>query len=88
MIGMGAIVMDGSKIARGSLIAAGSLVTQGLIVPPGSLVMGTPGKIVKTLSEEEQGRMLRSVTNYLTLVSDYLDASAYPDAKKVKGFLG
>jgi gamma-carbonic anhydrase len=88
MIGMGAIVMDGAKIGKGSLIAAGSLVTQGLVVPPGSLVMGSPGKIVKTLDEAEQKRMLRSVTNYLTLISDYLDASAYPDAKKVKGFLG
>jgi len=88
MIGMGAIVMDGAKIGKGSLIAAGSLVTQGLFVPPGSLVMGSPGKIIKTLNEAEQKRMLRSVTNYLTLISDYLDASAYPDLKKVKGFLG
>jgi carbonic anhydrase/acetyltransferase-like protein (isoleucine patch superfamily) len=88
MIGMGAIVMDGAKIGKGSLIAAGSLVTQGLIVPPGSLVMGSPGKIIKTLNEAEQKRMLRSVTNYLTLISDYLDASAYQDVKKVKGFLG
>jgi carbonic anhydrase/acetyltransferase-like protein (isoleucine patch superfamily) len=88
MIGMGAIVMDGAKIGRGSLIAAGSLVTQGLEVPPGSLVMGSPAKVIKALSEADQKRMLRSVTNYLHLISEYLKAPAFQDAKKVKGFLG
>jgi carbonic anhydrase/acetyltransferase-like protein (isoleucine patch superfamily) len=88
MIGMGAIVMDGTKIGKGSLIAAGSLVTQGMVIPPGSLVMGSPAKVIRTLDEAEQKRMLRSVTNYLHLISDYLNASAYQEAKKVKGFLG
>jgi gamma-carbonic anhydrase len=88
MIGMGSIVMDGAKIGKGSLIAAGTLVTQGFAVPPGSLVVGSPGKIIKTLNDAEQKRMLQSVTNYLTLISDYLDVPNYPDAKKVKGFLG
>ena len=88
MIGMGAIVMDGARIGKGSLIAAGSLVTQGLIIPPGSLVMGSPAKVVRTLDEAEQKRMLRSVTNYLTLISKYLNAPPCIDDKKVKGFLG
>jgi gamma-carbonic anhydrase len=88
MIGMGAIVMDGARIGKGSLVAAGSLVTQGLMAPPGSLVMGSPAKVIKMLTEAEQKRMLRSVTNYLTLISEYLDESSYQDAKKVKGFLG
>lgn len=88
MIGMGAIVMDGAKIGRGSLIAAASLVPQGLVVPPNSLVMGSPGKVVKTLEEAAQKRMLRSVTNYLQLIATYRNASAPDDTKKVKGFLG
>jgi gamma-carbonic anhydrase len=88
MIGMGAIVMDGAKIGKGSLIAAGSLVTQGLEVPPGSLVMGSPAKVIKTLSEAEQEHMLKSVGNYLHLLSEYLNAPAYEDARRVKGFLG
>jgi gamma-carbonic anhydrase len=88
MIGMGAIVMDGARIGKGSLVAAGSLVTQGLVVPPGSLVMGSPAKVIKTLTEAEQKRMLRSVTNYLTLISEYLEASPDQDLRKVKGFLG
>ncbi len=88
MIGMGAIVMDGARIGRGSLIAAGSLVIQGQVVPPGSLVMGSPAKVIKSLSEDEQKRMLRSVTNYLHLISEYLNAPSLHDVKKVKGFLG
>ena len=75
MIGMGAIVMDGAKIGRGSLIAAGSLVPQGLVVPAGSLVMGSPAKVIRTLDEAARKRMLRSVTNYLQLISTYQSAS-------------
>ena len=88
MIGMGSIVMDGAKIGKGSLIAAGSLVPQGFIVPAGSLVMGSPAKVVKTLDEAAQKRMLRSVTNYLQLIAAYREATPLHDEKKVKGFLG
>jgi gamma-carbonic anhydrase len=88
MIGMGAIVMDGAKIGKGSLVAAGSLVPQGLVIPAGSLVVGSPAKVVKTLDEAAQQRMMRSVTNYLQLISNYREATPFSDAKKVKGFLG
>jgi len=88
MIGMGAIVMDGAKIGTGSLIAAGTLVAQGLVVPAGSLVVGSPGKVVKTLDEAARKRMLRSVTNYLHLISLYQNEPLFDDTRKVKGFLG
>ncbi len=88
MIGMGAIVMDGAKIGKGSLIAAGSLVPQGFVVPAGSLVVGSPAKVVKTLDEAAQKRMLRSVTNYLQLIAAYREATPLHDERKVKGFLG
>jgi len=54
LVGMGAILMDGVVIGERSIIAAGSLIPGGTRVPAGSLVMGTPGRVVKTLSEEEQ----------------------------------
>lgn len=56
LIGMGAIVLDGAVIGERSIIGAGALVTGGTIVPPGSLVLGSPGKVVKTLSPEEQAK--------------------------------
>lgn len=71
LIGMGSVLLNGSVIGRDSLIAAGSLITQGTIIPPRSLVIGSPGKVVRTLTEEQipvKGAMYR---NYMTLASDY-----------------
>lgn len=56
LVGMGAIVLDGAVIGERSIIGAGALVTGGTIIPPGSLVLGSPGKVVKTLPPEEQAR--------------------------------
>lgn len=57
LIGMGAIVLDGAVISERSIIGAGALVTGGTIIPPGSLVLGSPAKVVKTLSHEEQAKV-------------------------------
>jgi carbonic anhydrase/acetyltransferase-like protein (isoleucine patch superfamily) len=57
LIGMGAIVLDGSVIGERSIIGAGSLVTGGTIIPPGSLVIGSPAKVVRTLSLDEQAKV-------------------------------
>ena len=57
LIGMGAIVLDGAVIGERSIIGAGALVTGGTIIPPGSLVLGSPAKVVRTLSTEEQSKV-------------------------------
>lgn len=54
LVGMGAIILDGAEIGARSIIGAGALVTKGKIIPPGSLVMGSPGKIVRQLDQTEQ----------------------------------
>ena len=48
LIGMNATVLTGAKVGRGSIIAAGALVTENMVVPPNSLVVGVPGKVVRT----------------------------------------
>lgn len=53
LIGMGAIVLNGAKIGKNCLIAAGALVTQGKEIPDGSMVMGSPGKVRRELTEDE-----------------------------------
>ena len=53
LIGMGATVLDGAVIGRGSVVGAHALVTKDAQIPPGSLVMGTPGKIVRPLQPDE-----------------------------------
>ncbi|MDO5714747.1 MAG: gamma carbonic anhydrase family protein [Tissierellia bacterium] len=66
LIGMGAIVLDGAVIGRGSIVAAGSVVTKGTIIPPHSLVIGTPGKVVKSI-EEEMEHIHAQAVKYKTL---------------------
>lgn len=64
LIGMGATVLNGAKIGRGCLIGAGALITEGKDIPDGSLVMGAPGKVVRTLDAEAQARLLKSAEHY------------------------
>ncbi|WP_371379834.1 gamma carbonic anhydrase family protein [Sporomusa aerivorans] len=52
LIGMGAVVLNGAVIGKGSIIAAGAVVRENQIVPPHSLVVGVPGKVVKSVTEE------------------------------------
>jgi len=51
LIGMGCIILNGAVIGSGSIVAAGTLVTERTVIPPGSLVLGSPGKVKKQLSE-------------------------------------
>ncbi len=54
LIGMGAIILDGAEIGARSIIGANALITGGTKIPPGSLVIGSPAKVVRTLSADEQ----------------------------------
>ncbi|AWB48642.1 gamma carbonic anhydrase family protein [Gemmobacter aquarius] len=64
LIGMGAIILNGARIGRGCLIGAGALVTEAKEIPDFSLVMGAPGKIVRTLDEAAQTRLIASALGY------------------------
>src|SRR6185436_1827434 len=54
LIGMGAVILDGSVIGEQCLIGARALVTPRTEIPPGSLVMGAPAKVVRALTPEER----------------------------------
>jgi carbonic anhydrase/acetyltransferase-like protein (isoleucine patch superfamily) len=64
LIGMGATVLNGAKIGKGCLIGAGALVTEGKEIPDGSMVLGSPGKVVRTLDEDTRMGLLRSASMY------------------------
>ena len=64
LIGMGATVLNGARIGRGCLIGAGALVREGKEIPDGSLVMGSPGRVVRMLDAAAQARLLASATGY------------------------
>jgi carbonic anhydrase/acetyltransferase-like protein (isoleucine patch superfamily) len=53
LIGMNAVVLNGAHVGDNCIIGAGSVVTQNMQVPPNSLVLGTPGKVVRELKPEE-----------------------------------
>lgn len=67
LIGMGAIVLDGAVIEENCLIAAGSLIPPGMHVPAGSLVMGSPGKVRRALSDQDLQKIRISAAHYVDL---------------------
>lgn len=72
LIGMGAIVLDGAVIGERSIVGAGAVVTGGMVVPPGSLVLGTPARIVRGLSPEEQRGVKHWAEKYVVQSRRYL----------------
>ncbi len=64
LIGMGATVLNGAKIGKNCLIGAGALVTEGKEIPDGSLVMGAPGKVVRTLDDAAIQGLRASALHY------------------------
>jgi len=64
LIGMGAVVLNGAKIGKNCLIGAGALITEGKIIPDGSLVMGSPGKVVRELDTQAIAGLAASALHY------------------------
>jgi len=71
LIGIGAIVMDGAHIGSNSLIGAGSLVTPNTQIPPRSLVLGSPARVRRELTDEEIYKQARFWQNYTKLLKVY-----------------
>ena len=64
LIGIHAIVLNGAVIGAESIIGAGALIPEGKVIPPRSLVLGSPGRIVRQVSDEELQRTLKGAANY------------------------
>ena len=74
LIGMGATVLDGAVVGTRSLIGAKALVTQGVTIPPGSLVLGSPARVIRELSEEEQAGLKPWAEKYVQNAAYCLEA--------------
>jgi carbonic anhydrase/acetyltransferase-like protein (isoleucine patch superfamily) len=72
LIGMGAILLNGVRVGSGSIIAAGSLLPEGTDVPPRSLVMGSPGKVRRTLSDADLDEIQMYADRYVAYRLDYM----------------
>ncbi|KAE9631831.1 gamma carbonic anhydrase family protein [Parasedimentitalea maritima] len=64
LVGMGAIVLNGAKIGKNCLIGAGALITENKVIPDNSLVMGSPGKIVRDVDEATVEKLHQSALHY------------------------
>ncbi len=64
LIGMGATILTGARIGRNCLVGAGALVPEGREIPEGSLVVGTPGRVIRTLDEDAIKGLRRSAAHY------------------------
>ena len=71
LIGIGAIVLNGAKIGIGAVVAAGALVPEGMNVPAKMLAMGTPAKIKREVTQEEQARFRKNCENYVRITAIY-----------------
>ena len=69
LIGMGAIIMNGAVIGKGAVIGAGAVVKEDMVIPDLSLVVGVPGKIVKTLSPETYDENVKWAAKYVKLAN-------------------
>ncbi len=73
LVGMGSIILDGAVIGDQSIVGAGALVTQGQQIPPGSMVLGSPARIVRPLTEPERTRIKGFAEKYVEVAAHYLN---------------
>lgn len=81
LVGMGAIIMDGAVIGEDSVVGAGALVTEGTVVPPKSLILGSPAKVKRPVTEQELNWIRESAGNYVRYAGQYMG-----DPAKKTGF--
>jgi carbonic anhydrase/acetyltransferase-like protein (isoleucine patch superfamily) len=65
LVGIGSVVLNGAVIGKNCLIGARSLISEGKVIPDNSLVMGAPGRVVRTLSPDQADMMERGALHYV-----------------------
>lgn len=65
LIGIGAVVLNGACIGKGCIVGAGALVTEGKEFPDGSMILGSPAKVVRDLSADQQAALKMSAVHYV-----------------------
>jgi gamma-carbonic anhydrase len=72
LVGMAAVLLNGVTVGHDSIIAAGALLPEGMNVPGRSLIMGRPGKVKRTLSDEEVAKIRWYADNYVAYRLEYM----------------
>jgi carbonic anhydrase/acetyltransferase-like protein (isoleucine patch superfamily) len=76
LIGMGAVILNGAVVGSGSIVAAGTLITERTVIPPGSLVMGSPGKVKRALTESDNASIDAYAQRYVGYKNIYREEPA------------
>ena len=84
LIGINAVILNGAKIGKNCLIGANALVTEGKEIPDNSVVMGSPGKIVRTLSTE-QGDLIRLSAHHYVENAQHFREALTPQQTELSG---
>ena len=71
LIGINSVILNHARIGKHCLIGANALITEGAEIPDGSLVLGSPGKVIRDLTEEQQLGLLRTARVYLEKAERY-----------------
>jgi len=72
LIGMGAVIMDGAEVGEYSIIGAGALITPGKKIAPGSVVMGSPGRVVRSTTDREKEEIKERADEYVKLAREHI----------------
>ena len=71
LIGMGAIILDNANVGDDCLVGAGALIPPGKDIPAGSVVLGSPGKVVRSVTDADRAQFLESAKHYVQLAREH-----------------
>ncbi len=74
LIGINSVILNGARIGRNCLVGANTLVTEGKEIPDGSLVMGSPGKVIRQLDDEQIAGLEMSAMHYVENARRYRES--------------
>ena len=64
LIGIGAVILNNAKIGKNCIIGAKALITENKVIPDNSLVVGSPGKVIREVTEEEKEAIIENTKHY------------------------
>lgn len=73
LIGIGSVILNRAKIGKSCIVGANTLIPEGKVFPDRVLIVGSPGKVVRELSDEEVGKLLKSAAHYVNNAQRYRD---------------
>ncbi|MSQ92709.1 MAG: gamma carbonic anhydrase family protein [Gammaproteobacteria bacterium] len=82
MIAIGAVILSGATIGSNSIIGAGCVITEGKDIPPNSLVVGIPGRVIRSVSDEQSRRIRSTAEVYIDRGRKYLERRAALAARR------